>query len=143
MGRELQNIREMQYLLKETVLSKSANQKPRKTTMKQTGKFNLNLKRNEQTLNGQIHTHKVSTVTLVRMCQALIIQITSGAYEGKEHIIYIEVVSKNKVELLDSHLCQCIVGTYTLTKIPYRITNNGSSKNGHNMLQLASLKTSI
>ena len=54
------------------------------------------------------------------------------------------VISKNKVDVADSHFCQCIVGTYTLTKNCYSkingITNDGSSKNDHNMLWLASLK---
>ena len=47
-----------------------------------------------------------------------------GAHEGKKHTICIEYsgnIKNDKVELSDSHLCQCIEATYTLTKIPYSI----------------------
>ena len=65
------------------------------------------------------------------------------------YIEYSGNIEKKKVELADSHLCQCIVGTYTLIKIPYStrngITYNTSSKNNLSTckLQLASLKTAI
>ena len=52
------------------------------------------------------------------------------------------VISKNKVMLAGSHSGKCIGGMIKFRTLN-DATSNGSSKNDDNMLQLASLKTSI
>ena len=51
--------------MNETFLLKSANQKSRKSNVKQSGRFDLyKLERSEQTPYTHTHTHKMITVTL-------------------------------------------------------------------------------